>query len=215
MSSTAVVQFTLLKLKPDAHLDEVGSPGGDALLDVISVVKKADKNNRAFFGHQLENPDIGVLVFVYPSLEASKVFTPSSSPKLSSFSTSASLRTFKFSPADSLLPVFTAGTTEVATGYGAEPGYEKNMRGFNDVIISDLKDREGSGFHGSVVGVSTEDISKEERGDKGPAVTLVVGWDSKEKHMEGKELGSIPDKIGLIRVLRREMDMWHVIFKEY
>jgi len=63
MSSTAVVQFTLLKLKPDSHLDEVGSPAGDALLDVISVVKKADKNNRAFFGHQLENPDVGVLVF--------------------------------------------------------------------------------------------------------------------------------------------------------
>lgn len=63
MSSTTVVQLTLLKLKPDAHLDEVGSPAGDALLDVISVVKKADSRNRAFFGHQLENPDIGVLVF--------------------------------------------------------------------------------------------------------------------------------------------------------
>ena len=109
----------------------------------------------------------------------------------------------------------TAGTTEVATGYGAEAGYEKNMREFNDVIISNLKNREGAGFHGSVVGVSTEDISKEEGGEKGPAVTLVVGWDSKEKHMEGKELGSIPDKIGLIRVLRKEMDLWHVIFKEY
>lgn len=61
--STAFLQLTLLKLKPDAHLDEVGSPAGDALLDVISVVKKADSKNRAFFGHQLENPDIGVLAF--------------------------------------------------------------------------------------------------------------------------------------------------------
>jgi hypothetical protein len=69
MASTAVVQVTLLKLKPDAHLDEVGSPAGDALLDVISVVKKADSNNRAFFGHQLENPDIGVLVFGKLSLQ--------------------------------------------------------------------------------------------------------------------------------------------------
>lgn len=68
MSSTAVVQLTLLKLKPDEHLDEVGSPAGDALLDVISVVKKADSKNRAFFGHQLEHPDIGVLVFGESSL---------------------------------------------------------------------------------------------------------------------------------------------------
>jgi hypothetical protein len=62
-SSTAVVQLTLLKLQQDAHLDEVGSPAGDALLDVISAVKKAGGGNRAFFGRQLEDPDLGILVF--------------------------------------------------------------------------------------------------------------------------------------------------------
>lgn len=61
--STAVLQLILLKLKPGAHLDEVGSPTGDALLDVVSAVKKGGSKNRAFFGRQLENPDIGVLAF--------------------------------------------------------------------------------------------------------------------------------------------------------
>ena len=63
--STAILQLTLLQLKPDSKLDEVGSPAGDALLDVISVVKKAagGGQNRAFFGHQLEDPGVGVLAF--------------------------------------------------------------------------------------------------------------------------------------------------------
>ncbi|OIW34884.1 hypothetical protein CONLIGDRAFT_29659 [Coniochaeta ligniaria NRRL 30616] len=213
MSSTAVVQFTLLKLKPDAHLDEVGSPAGDALLDVISVVKKADSNNRAFFGHQLENPDIGVLVFVYPSEEASQVFSTSSAPKLSAFSLSASTRTFKFSPADGLSAVLTCPTTEVATAYGVEEGYEKNMRTFSAVIPAELKGKD-VGFHGSIVGTTVSDISKEEGGEKAPAVTLLVGWDSREAHMAGREI-AIPEKISLIRTLRKDMDMWHVNFKEY
>jgi len=69
--STAILQLTLLQLKPDSKLDEVGSPAGDALLDVISVVTKAgDGQNRAYFGHQLENPGVGVLAFgtLFPSL---------------------------------------------------------------------------------------------------------------------------------------------------
>lgn len=61
MPPTTIAQLTLLKLKPDSHLDEVGSPAGDALLDVISGIKKIDDSNRVFFGRQLENPDIGVL----------------------------------------------------------------------------------------------------------------------------------------------------------
>lgn len=109
------------------------------------------------------------------------------------------------------------------------------MREFSDVIVNELRGKEDAGFHGSVVGTTVEDTSKEEGGEKGPAVVLVLGWESREKHMEGKELGGeyypvrlgvgllffadnggseIPKKIGLIRVLRKEMDMWHVNLKE-
>jgi len=214
MASTAVVQITLLKLKPDAHLDEVGSPAGDALLDVISLVKKADSNNRAFFGHQLENLGIGVLAFVYPSVEASQVFSTDSAPKLSAFSLSATTRTIEFSPADGLSDVLTAPTTEVVTAYGVEEGFEKNMRTFSDVLHHESQGKD-VGFHGSIAGTAVSDISKEEGGEKGPAVALLVGWDSREAHGAARELGAIPEKLSLIRVLRKEMDMWHVNFKEY
>ncbi|KAJ9164869.1 hypothetical protein NKR19_g943 [Coniochaeta hoffmannii] len=214
--STAILQLTLLQLKPDSKLDEVGSPAGDALLDVISVVTKAgDGQNRAYFGHQLENPGVGVLAFVYPTEEASRVFSPPSAPKLGAFSTSAATRTFEFSPAEGLDKALEAPTTEIATGYGAEEGYEKNMREFSEVLNGELKGKEDAGFHGCVVGTTVQDISREEGGEKAKAVALVVGWDSREKHMEGREVGEIPSKIGLIRVQRKEMDMWHVNFKEY
>lgn len=126
---------------------------------------------------------------VYPSEKGSQVFSPSSAPKLEAFSTSAATRTIKFSPADGLTDVLTCPTTEVATGYGAEEGFEKNMREFSDVINNELKGKEDAGFHGSVVGTTVEDISKEEGGEKGPAVVLLVGWDSREKHMVGKDIG--------------------------
>lgn len=126
---------------------------------------------------------------MYPTEEASRVFSPPSAPKLGAFSTSAATRTFEFSPAEGLDKALEAPTTEIATGYGAEEGYEKNMREFSEVLNGELKGKEDAGFHGCVVGTTVQDISREEGGEKAKAVALVVGWDSREKHMEGREVG--------------------------
>lgn len=125
---------------------------------------------------------------VYPSVAASEAFSPSSEPKLSVFSLSASTRTFKFSPSAGLDAVLTCPTTEIATGYRVEDGYEKNMRTFSDLVTKDLKDK-AADFHGAAVGTSVSDFSKEEGGEKGNAVTLFVGWDSREAHLARKETG--------------------------
>lgn len=123
-------------------------------------------------------------------MEASQASSSTaSSPKLSAFSLSASTRTIKFSPADGLSDVLTCPTTEVATAYGIEEGYENNMRAFSDVLTNELKGKKDAGFHGSIVGTTVSDISKEEGGEKGPAAALLVGWDSREAHMAGRGVG--------------------------
>jgi hypothetical protein len=151
---------------------------------------------------------------VFPSLAASESFSTASAPKLSAFSLSALTRTAELSPAESVAGVFTAPTTEVATGYGAEEGYEKNMRRFAELLDGELKGKDAA-YHGIAVGATVGDISKEEGGEKGKAVMLVVGWDSREAHLKRKDEGVIPDNIHLIRGLRKDMGMWHVSFKEY
>lgn len=63
------------------------------------------------------------------------------------------------------------------------------MMTLRDAIGEELGGKEDAGFHAAAVGTTVEDISKEEGGEKGPAVVLLVGWDSPEKHMAGKEVG--------------------------
>jgi hypothetical protein len=121
-------------------------------------------------------------------VEASQVFSTSSAPKLSAFSLSASTRTIKFSPADGVSDVLASPTTEILTAYGVEEGFEKNMRTFSDVLTNELQGKD-AGFHRSIVGTAVSDISKEEGGEKGPAVALFVGWDSREAHVAAREIG--------------------------
>lgn len=79
--------------------------------------------------------------------------------------------------------MLSAPTTEVFTGYGAEPGFEATVRKFASLLDADAP----AGYHGGVVGPTAEDVSNGDRSVTGPAVKLVVGWDSKEAHVEAKE----------------------------
>lgn len=121
-------------------------------------------------------------------MEASQVFSTASAPKLSTFGLSASTRTFEFSSADVLSEVLTSPTTEIATAYGIEEGYVKNVHAFSEILTKELKGN-NAGFHGSTVGTTVSDISKEEGGEKGPAAVLIVGWDNREAHMAGRGVG--------------------------
>ena len=127
-------------------------------------------------------------ITVFPSAEASRAFSASSAPKLSAFSLSASTRTLEFSPADGLDAALASPTTEVVTAYGVEEGYEANMRKFAGLVGAELTGANAE-FHGAAVGTTVDDISKEEGGEKGRAVSLFVGWDSREAHMAEKEQG--------------------------
>jgi len=84
-------------------------------------------------------------------------------------------------PDDGVAAALSAPTTEVFTGFGVEPGFDSSVREFAARVTA-----EGPvGYHGCAAGPSVEDIGKPD-GEKGPAVMLVIGWDSKEAHTEAK-----------------------------
>lgn len=73
-----------------------------------------------------------------------------------------------------------SATTEVFTGYGAEAGFEDRVREFAARVGGEAP----AGYRGCAVG--PVEVEGEGEGRGGPAVGLVVGWDSREAHLEAK-----------------------------
>ena len=78
--------------------------------------------------------------------------------------------------------VLKAPTTEVFTGYGAEPGFAENVKSFAEKVDAEKPEGYLGAVHGEVLG----DISKGPDEPKGKAVKLLIGWTSKEAHVEAK-----------------------------
>lgn len=78
--------------------------------------------------------------------------------------------------------VLEAPTTEIFTGYGAEPGFADNVKDFTDKVDADNPE----GYLGAVHADVLEEISQEPDGPKGKAVKLVIGWTSRDAHFEAK-----------------------------
>lgn len=78
------------------------------------------------------------------------------------------------------LAVLQAPCTEIVTAYGIQDGFEKNIHDFLVKVDAEKL----AGYQGGAIGKVDEEISKEEGGEKGPALMLVVGWDSLEAHTD-------------------------------
>ena len=62
MADSPITEFIFVNLKPGAQVDEAGSPADLALQEVASDIKQVSGVTRIFFGRQIENPSIGVLI---------------------------------------------------------------------------------------------------------------------------------------------------------
>ena len=78
--------------------------------------------------------------------------------------------------------VLEAPTTEIFTGYGAETGFAENVKDFSEKVDAEKPE----GYLGAVHGEVLEEISQAPDGPKGKAVKLVIGWTSKDAHIEAK-----------------------------
>ncbi|GAB1311113.1 ABM domain-containing protein [Madurella fahalii] len=207
MAALATVVFQTL----DSKHDQDGQPPPALVVEV----KKQDGLVRAFYGQKMEDPDTSVLCTEWSSLEAAQVYSSSSSPPLavSLGIVMRETKAFKLGTASSSFlsgvdagRVFEAPCTEVFTAFDAEPGFMGNCERFLAMVDGARPD----GYLGGALGA----VEEEEDGGK-KMVGMVIGWTSKEAHLEAKgKPGAIQDNIHELRTLRRAVDLFHVGFKQ-
>jgi hypothetical protein len=112
-----------------------------------------------------------------------------------------------------------APCVEFATFFSAEPGFLQNM----EKLISELtKNKESvDGYFGSAYGESIEEVVKwseigtEEEGKEGnkaKALTVLLGWESKEHHERFRETELFKENVSLLREKNRGAEIFHVKF---
>lgn len=160
-----------------------------AWADVTATLKSAPGVTALYSGRQVEDPSKAVLVVEWASPDAFSAFAASESytPWFASLKAVAAR-----DPAPVLYkaalsasePAAALGApcTEVFVAYGVEPGFAAKTAEFAAGLSRDAV----AGYHGNAYGEITTPLAVGPDGEKGPAVTLLLGWDSKEAHLDAK-----------------------------
>jgi quinol monooxygenase YgiN len=136
-----------------------------------------------YWGQALEDPEKYVVATHWSSSEALEAFASSDAlAGLAGVATGGSVITAHVSLEGSPEKALDVPCTEVLTAYGVEPAFIGQCRDF----IVKLDAGKLAGYHGYGLGEVHQDIAKDSAGEKGPAVILIIGWDSKEAHLEAK-----------------------------
>ncbi|KAJ9157409.1 hypothetical protein NKR23_g66 [Pleurostoma richardsiae] len=207
-----VTEFCIMQLKPDATIEEAGSQASETWSKMTTLLKQAPGCLKVFYGRKIEDSSVGVLCVTWRSYADVQAW--STSPARESFLVGldalADLASAHHLNADATVAL-SAPATEVFTGYGAQPGFAGNVAQFAEKLDAEKP----TGYYGLAHGEVLEEISKEEGGEKGKAAKLVIGWESREAHFEAKgKPGAIANNIGLLRVLQKSADLYHVNFKQ-
>ncbi|KAK3898936.1 hypothetical protein C8A05DRAFT_18552 [Staphylotrichum tortipilum] len=181
------------------------SPVQQPTATVLDEIRRREGFRRALFGVKMEDPETGVLCTEWSTPSAALSYSHPPQP-----STTASALVFTTAVADAgeWHRALSAPCTEVFTAYGAEEEFEGNVARF----VAEVRGRMPTGAEGAAFGVATGDGTGKEEGG---TVRMVIGWESRERHVEekGKE-DAIHQNIHELRTLRRAVDLFHVAFKE-
>jgi hypothetical protein len=113
--------------------------------------------------------------------------------RLSTLMESVSLNHFRPTPFPPTI-LAQAPCIEFATFQDAEGGFLSNVEKFTKI----LAEGKPSGYLGHTYGPVVEKISGKD-GTEGNAVRLLIGWQSKEKHMEFRDTELFKDNVALLR----------------
>ncbi|KAK1976103.1 hypothetical protein LZ30DRAFT_735578 [Colletotrichum cereale] len=217
--ATPVTEFVVLTLKN--HKTSSEPPA--AWSDVIGTLKSAPGVNAVYTGTQIEDPSKTVLVVEWASpaafsdFAASESYTPwfaslkAVSAHVSPDSPGVARPLFykvTFTADSDLAAVLDAPCTEVFVAYGVDDSFVGRTAEFAKGLAQGEAPVEG--FHGHAYGAISTPLAVEgsEDGEKGPAVTLLLGWDSKQAHLDAKaKAGPLSDNIHLLRSGRKGIAM--------
>ncbi|KAL2879982.1 hypothetical protein SGCOL_004701 [Colletotrichum sp. CLE4] len=221
MATTPVTEFIILTFKN--HTTTSQPPA--AWSDVTSTLKSVPGVNALHTGPQLEDPSKTVLVIEWASPDAFSAFASSEAymPWFASLKAvvSASPVFYKVplsaaDPSSDAASVLRAPCTEVFVAYGVEPEFARKTAEFAQGLTEGRADVVG--FHGHAYGEISTPLAVDASGgdgEKGPAVTLLLGWYSKQAHLDAKaKAGPISDNIHLLRSGRKDISMYHVELKQ-
>ncbi|KAF6798838.1 hypothetical protein CSOJ01_12601 [Colletotrichum sojae] len=184
-----------------------------AWADVTSTLKSVPGVTALYSGRQIEDPSKAVLVVTWASPAAFSAFAASESytPWFASLKAVAAKDPtpvfYKVPFASDPAAALGAPCTEVFVAYGVDADFAGKTAEF----AAGLSTGPVAGYHGNAYGEITTPLAVGDDGEKGPAVTLLLGWDSKEAHLDAKgKPGPISDNIHLLRSGRKDISMYHV-----
>ncbi|CAP69559.1 uncharacterized protein PODANS_1_12170 [Podospora anserina S mat+] len=191
-SSATVTLFQTLDVE---SLDSGNQLPGDA----VAKVKSQPDFQQGFFGQKLEDPKTWVLATEWSSASAAKQCIT----RIKDHVRAQETFVYQFDTA-----VLKAPCTEVFTAFETEEGFEEQVARFVSAVEGDKLE----GYKGADYGAEVK-VDGDGAGEK--SVRMVIGWVSKEAHVEAKgKPGAIQENIGELRAKRKGVDLFHVNFKE-
>lgn len=207
-----VTEIAYIALKPGVDI-EGSTPEAKAWQDTLKTLSQQDGMQRTHYGRTLEEPNLLMLFVDWDSYQHHQTFiaSPTYGPFVQTLAPLfASLHLHHVVPGAFPPAVLgQAPVIEFATFFGAEPAFLANVQRFMEAV------GEPDGVLGAAFGETVEaDVVKHaEQGGEvegGKAVVLLIGWTSKEMHMQFRETETFAKNIGLLREKCTGAEMFHV-----
>jgi hypothetical protein len=100
---------------------------------------------------------------------------------------------------------------EFATFYGVDDKFMSRTEKF----LASIGSVDVDGYLENTFGPVIEEIAKDDGSGKGKAIVVLIGWESKEKHMAFRETQTFKDNIPLLREGVAAAEVFHVEFKTF
>ena len=219
MMSAPVTELATIPLKTGATIEDPDSSAGTIWSASLHTISQQQGYQRAFYGRELENLSLVQLFIDWDSYEAhhnfvkSPTYGPFEKHLMTIMDGDVDMRHANFDPHPPSIAMgsATAPVTEVLTAYVLEKSekYAANSRKFGEMIKS-----EAEGCKGVSSGWILEEVapSSSTDGEKGHAYINVIGWESKEKHMQFRQTQVFKDNIHLLRTGTKGLEVHHTSF---
>ncbi|KAH6690233.1 hypothetical protein BKA61DRAFT_684526 [Leptodontidium sp. MPI-SDFR-AT-0119] len=208
---TPVTEIAYITLKPDIDISG-SSDAAKAWKHVLTIIARQGGYQGSSYGRAIESPELLMWFIDWDSYDSHIKFTKA--PAYDDFRkivdgimTGVHYHHVAFKPFPPKIPT-SAPVIEFATFLDTKPHFLDNVDKFMKAVGVPEK------CYGGAWGDSVEtDVGKHVDGSvKGKVTVLLIGWESKEAHMEFRETETFAENIGLLREGMGGVEMFHVSF---